>query len=106
MARGAEVGVDVECVAAFQFTAGLAADYCSRREQDRLATLPETARAAEFLRLWTAKEAVLKLRGTGLGQDAQPASLLEQLRPQERVVELPAGPDLIASLAVGPLTPA
>jgi 4'-phosphopantetheinyl transferase len=103
LTRGAAVGVDVECVAGFRFTPALAGTCCSRAEQQRLQALPEPLRAAEFLRNWTAKEALLKLRGTGFREEVDLPGLLEALRPHERVIALPAGPALVASLAVAPL---
>jgi 4'-phosphopantetheinyl transferase len=101
--RNAELGVDIEDATQFQFAAELAATCCSDREQGRLAALPEALRAAEFLRLWTAKEAVLKLRGGGFQAGVDLPGLLDHLRAGERVVALPAGPHLCASLAVAPL---
>ena len=103
MTHGAEIGGDVEEVHECGSTATLIASCCSRSEQDRIAALPAAAREVEFLRLWTAKEAVLKLRGTGFDEGVDLPGLLENLRAGERVVELPAGPQLIASLAVAPL---
>ena len=64
----APVGVDVELLAAHageptpRMLARLAAD-----ERARLAALVDTDRHAAFLRMWTAKEAVLKAIGCGLG---------------------------------------
>ena len=106
VARGAEVGADIEDASAFQFAPALAGTCCSRAERDRITALPEAYRAAEFLRLWTAKEAVLKLRGIGFREQMDLPGLLEKLRAGERVVELPLAPPLVASLAVAPLTPA
>ena len=103
MTRGVAVGVDAEGLAGFRFTPALAGTCCSRAEQLRIQNLPEPLRAVEFLRNWTAKEALLKLRGTGFREEVDLPGLLEALRPHERVVELPAGPALVASLAVAPL---
>ena len=103
MTHGTEIGVDVEDATRFQLTPALVATCCNQAEQSRIAALPAAAQALEFLRLWTAKEAVLKLRGTGFDEDVNLPGLLENLRSGERVVELPAGPHLIASLAVAPL---
>ena len=104
MTRNVEVGVDVEDTTGFQFTPALAATCCNHVELGRITALPVAARAAEFLRVWTAKEAVLKLRGTGFRGVAELPSLLENSHAGERVVELQAGPNLIASLALAPLT--
>jgi len=104
--RGAAVGVDVEGTDHFSFTPALTGTCCSRAEQARLRALPEPLCAAEFLRIWTAKEALLKVRGTGFHEGVDLPGLLEALRPHERVVALAAGPALVASLAVAPLSSA
>ena len=103
LTHGAEVGVDVEAVAGFTLAPDMIAACCSPSEQARLEALPATARAQEFLHLWTAKEALLKLRGTGFSAPVDLPGLLGSLRAAERVVDLPAGPHLVASLAVAPL---
>ena len=106
VARGAEVGVDVEDASAFEFTSALAGTCCNRAELNRISELPEPARATEFLRLWTAKEALLKLRGVGFRKQVDLPHLLENLLVGELVVGLSLAPPLVASLAVAPLTPA
>lgn len=103
LTQGAEVGVDVEAVAGLALTPDMVSSCCSPSEQAQLAALPATARAQGFLRLWTAKEALLKLRGMGFSADVDLPGLLGSLRADERVVDLPAGPHLVASLAVAPL---
>lgn len=66
-ARGARIGVDVESTARRRPRAlELARRYFHPAEHDDLAALPEPARQAAFLRLWCAKEAVLKAHGVGL----------------------------------------
>jgi len=103
MTHGTEVGVDVEVVSGFVLTPDMVTTCCNRAEQAQLAALPAPARAQGFLRLWTAKEALLKLRGTGFSEAVDLPDLLGSLRAGERVVDLPAGPHLVASLAVAPL---
>jgi 4'-phosphopantetheinyl transferase len=103
MTQGAEVGVDVEAVAGFALTPDMVTTCCNPSEQAQLAALPAPARAQGFLRLWTAKEALLKLRGTGFSEAVDLPGLLGSLRTGERMVDLPAGPHLVASLAVAPL---
>ena len=100
VARGAEVGVDVEDTSAFKFSSALADLCCCRAECECLAAAPATEKSAAFLRLWTAKEAVLKLRGTGFRELVDLPNLLQQLSSNERVVELPLAPPLVASLAL------
>lgn len=66
-ARGARIGVDVESVHRRRPRAlELAARYFHPAEHAALAALDPTAREAAFLRLWCAKEAVLKATGAGL----------------------------------------
>lgn len=100
VARDAELGVDIEDTSAFKFSSALADLCCNRAECDRLAALPVAERATSFLRLWTAKEAVLKLRGAGFRELVDLPRLLETLPPGERVAALDLAPPLIASLAI------
>ena len=66
LARGIDVGVDVEEVRPLDNLAGLMAASCSVREQAYLVALPDQERLVMFYKLWTRKEAWLKLRGVGL----------------------------------------
>lgn len=66
-ARGVRVGVDVESLArARPRVLELAARWFHADEHAALAALPPDARQHAFLRLWCAKEAVLKAHGAGL----------------------------------------
>jgi 4'-phosphopantetheinyl transferase len=65
IAEGAEIGVDVERLRDIDVGL-LAKGTCSEDERARLAEAAEPDRSALFLRLWTAKEAVLKALGVGL----------------------------------------
>ncbi len=60
------VGVDFEPI---DSSASVVMDVLHAREQQYLMQLPENEKAARFLRIWTAKEAVLKARGRGLLED-------------------------------------
>lgn len=64
----APVGVDVERSdrGSPGLASRLAARYFSPAEQAALAALPEPARAAAFLQLWTLKEAYVKALGRGI----------------------------------------
>jgi len=99
LAHNMELGVDMENVSHFQWSLDLVDLTCSARERQQLTTLPEEQRRRTFLRLWTAKEAVLKLRGTGFHETANVLTLLENLHPGERVIELSAGPDVVIHVA-------
>lgn len=68
------VGVDIEPRArAARLTDGLIASITAPGEQQQLAALDDAQRRAAALRLWTAKEAVLKATGEGL--QTRPASV-------------------------------
>lgn len=66
VARGREVGVDVEVRKANLECLKLAERFFAPREAQAMATLYEDAQQRLFYRLWTAKEAYLKGRGVGL----------------------------------------
>src|SRR6185437_8325028 len=80
-------------------------------EADALAALPEEARDTPFLEAWTAKEAVLKAHGRGIGYGLQRLRVLSTqaqlrlLRFDDEDVDawqlqrLAIAPDLIAALA-------
>lgn len=83
--RGVDVGVDLESVLLPRQYAALARRYFCRREAEAVAAAAGHEREALFLRLWTAKEAVLKALGRGLafGLDRlefDPATLPPTLR--------------------------
>lgn len=99
LASDTELGVDIESVSRFEWSPDVAEVVCSTRERQQLAALPEAERRQAFLRLWTAKEAVLKLRGTGFHEPADVRTLLENLHADESVVELSADPDVVIHLA-------
>lgn len=66
LARGRELGVDVEAVRVEIDHAAIAARFFSPAEQSALQALPAPERAAGFFTIWTRKEAYLKLVGAGL----------------------------------------
>lgn len=68
IALGEEValGIDLEQLKPRPRALDLARRYFAASEAAWLATLPEAARESAFVRLWCAKEAVLKARGRGL----------------------------------------
>jgi 4'-phosphopantetheinyl transferase len=63
---GVRVGIDIERPRARPRALELARRYFTAAEADALAALPPAPREAAFLRLWCAKEAVLKAHGRGL----------------------------------------
>lgn len=66
VARGLEVGVDIEAVREGIDHTAIAKRFFSRAECDALLALPEPARADAFFTIWTRKEAYVKLLGGGL----------------------------------------
>jgi 4'-phosphopantetheinyl transferase len=89
------VGIDIERPRARPRAMELARRYFTAAEADALAMLPDAACEPAFLRLWCAKEAVLKAHGRGL------AFGLDRLRFEG----LAATPRLVeADPALGPVT--
>jgi 4'-phosphopantetheinyl transferase len=81
LARGNSVGVDVELVRPLAELDRMIGAYFSAGEQEYLATLGDDARLLEFYRLWTRKEAWLKLCGIGIGSNLKAAEV--HVQPQE-----------------------
>jgi 4'-phosphopantetheinyl transferase len=66
LARGVELGIDVERIRAVPEAAGIVARFGSTAEAASYRLVPEQDRDVAFLRWWTAKEAFVKMIGTGL----------------------------------------
>lgn len=66
VARGRDVGVDIEHIREDIESAEIAARFFSRDEQSALARLPSGRRLAAFFDCWTRKEAFIKALGDGL----------------------------------------
>lgn len=66
LGAGVRVGVDLERLKPRPNALALARRFFAAAEADRLERLPADAREAAFVRLWCAKEAVLKAHGYGL----------------------------------------
>ena len=66
LVEGMCVGADLERVRARPRALDIARRFLAPSEADWLAGLPEDTRALGFIRLWCAKEAVLKTHGRGL----------------------------------------
>ena len=64
---GHEIGVDLECHDRKTDVLPLAERYFSLPERAAITAVPESERVAAFFRFWTAKEAVIKAHGEGLG---------------------------------------
>jgi 4'-phosphopantetheinyl transferase len=111
--RGFEVGVDVERIRPRARALELAARFFAPDETTMLAALPADTLLDGFLRLWTAKEAVLKAHGGGLSYGLHRASFAladgvvtpvafeGEIAPASswRVVPLETGADCVAVVA-------
>lgn len=71
VARGCEVGVDVEQLRPVGHREELAARYFHPSEVAAIEGVDPSARDVAFLRCWTQKEAILKARGVGLSHSLQ-----------------------------------
>jgi 4'-phosphopantetheinyl transferase len=69
IATDVDVGVDVEWIRADPDQAEIARHFFSEAEVARLNALPRQLKAEEFFRCWTRREACVKARGQGLGDD-------------------------------------
>ncbi len=70
------IGIDVEKADPTRDWAGIASRYFAPAERDFLSQVPLGKRLEAFLRLWTAKEAVLKATGLGLSGGLENFSVL------------------------------
>jgi 4'-phosphopantetheinyl transferase len=75
VATGADVGIDVEALSRGAEILPVAARFFAPAEQEELAATPPAERPRRAVELWTAKEALLKSRGTGLHATLAAASL-------------------------------
>jgi len=66
VARGCELGIDVECIRAVTDEEQIARRFFSVRENAELLALPVEQRRAAFFTCWTRKEAFIKAIGDGL----------------------------------------
>lgn len=111
IARGIAPGIDVERRRPQPRALPIARRFFDDAEAGALAALPDAARDDAFLELWTAKEAVLKAHGRGIGYglrrlcvEASPAQL-RLLRFDDEDVgawqlqRLAVAPELIAAMA-------
>jgi 4'-phosphopantetheinyl transferase len=117
--RNCEVGVDVEQLRPVRLAEQIARRYFHALEIQSIDAASPTGRDPEFLRCWTAKEAVLKAVGTGItgslsefcvslgGDGTVVVEALTQTHDGERtqcyVQQLDVGKDYLAAIAfVGP----
>jgi 4'-phosphopantetheinyl transferase len=74
-ARGVEVGVDIEEIAAREGMRALVTTVMSPREQAAIRDIPDAAFCVPFLTCWTRKEACLKALGIGLSVEPRTVSV-------------------------------
>lgn len=97
--RGFEVGVDLEKRRPLEDIESTAPLYFTERERRLIFSADD--RAAEFLRLWTLKEAYVKALGTGLVGKVNELSILE--RPDAWLDQRWLDADYLLALAVTPV---
>jgi 4'-phosphopantetheinyl transferase len=115
LARGSELGVDIEYVRPIQEVERIAQQFFSAQEQSALRALPEDQRLRAFFECWTRKEAYIKARGEGLSlpldqfdvslAPGAPAKLLavasdEREHTRWMLQSLDPGPGYVAALAI------
>jgi 4'-phosphopantetheinyl transferase len=115
IARGRQVGIDLEQISERVCIEEVARSYFSPTEVAAIRALPEKLRRRAFFNCWTRKEAYLKAQGNGLSitldsfsvslNPGEPAALLDvQTNPEETarwsLMELRPDPRYAAALAV------
>jgi 4'-phosphopantetheinyl transferase len=75
VASCAQVGVDIECLAADRYEAGMAEQVFTPDELEAFAAIAPEERLRVFLRCWTRKEAYAKCIGLGLAADLKHVEL-------------------------------
>ncbi len=97
---GAAIGLDLEAVRSGRDPLPLARRFFSAPEAEWLGSLPGAERPSAFAMLWTAKEAVLKARGSGLTElgsvHVEPGLSGGRLR-----VDAPGGPWTVLAWSTG-----
>lgn len=79
-----EVGIDAESLGRrVDKAVAIAGRYFTEAETKYLAGLPEADRARAFIRLWTMKEAFLKMKGTGIAGGLDSVELVRDGMPVE-----------------------
>jgi 4'-phosphopantetheinyl transferase len=78
IARGMELGVDVEEIHAMEDIHAVAERHFAAEEREHLFSLPAGEQVPGFYRLWTRKEAYIKAIGTGLGHPLDQFAVTEE----------------------------
>lgn len=106
VARGAEVGADVEAIRPMPDAERIAARFFSAREQAMLRELPPGRREEAFVLGWTRKEAYLKAQGSGLSQPLSGFSVSLQPGEPARLLDVEGHPGEAARWSLVALSPA
>ena len=100
LARGREVGVDVEAMRSGRRTQAIAERHFTDAEADSIRTAPDPD--AAFYRLWTRKEAYLKATAAGYAAGLHSFEALAPEPPGWELADVDAGPGYAAALALAP----
>jgi len=95
LARGCDVGVDVEWLHGRTDWSLLAERIFSSRELRELRALPASNQREAFFNGWTRKEAYLKATGEGLTDDLRAIEVTLSPGQEPRLLGLPAGPEAV-----------
>lgn len=79
IARGGEVGIDVERIRDLSDIPGIIRQFFHADEVRELVCLPKTRLSEAFFRLWVCKEAIAKSLGLGLALDMSTYRVIEEL---------------------------
>ena len=93
LARGREVGVDIESIQRLDDWMLLAGRIFSSRELGELFSLPKSQQREAFFNGWTRKEACLKATGEGLSDDLPTIEVTLAPGKESELLGLPAGPE-------------
>jgi 4'-phosphopantetheinyl transferase len=105
VAKGCEIGVDLEAVRPLEEASAMARRIFSAAELAALAAMPEVERDMAFYRFWTRREAWVKALGTGLAEppdrlDVTTADAGDAGEPDWRFVRIEPGEGYVGALAV------
>jgi 4'-phosphopantetheinyl transferase len=107
VARGRDVGIDLERIRTIDGAQDIASHFCSPRENAEFQSLPARDRDLAFFRIWTRKEAWLKAIGDGIGQSLDKVEVSFQSNEAPRIIRLPDTVDIpSAGWSLRELTPA
>jgi 4'-phosphopantetheinyl transferase len=105
--KNLRVGIDIERVRAMPDLAGVATSFCTDHERQFLFSQTPKKQLEAFYRIWTAKEALLKAMGVGIGRHLQQVSTVRNgefaglIETRREFGEAAAGQWRIVSFAAG-----